>query len=77
MYALLGEEAAPYITQKGEKYHLDLKQINAKLLRRAGVRSVDISDHCTACNPDLYWSHRVVGNARGSQGAVIVCKERK
>lgn len=77
MYALLGEEAAPYITQKGEKYHLDLKQINACLLRRAGVRSVDISEHCTACTPDLFWSHRKVGSVRGSQGAIIVCKERK
>ncbi len=77
MYALLGEEAAPYITQKGDKFHLDLKQINAYLLRRAGVRSVDISNHCTACNPALYWSHRKVGSNRGSQGAIILCKERK
>ena len=77
MYALLGAEAAPYITQTGEKYHLDLKQINACLLRRAGVRSVDISALCTACNPELFWSHRKVGAARGSQGAIILCKERK
>lgn len=77
MYALLGEEAAPYITQKGEKFHLDLKGINAHLLRRAGILSVDISDHCTACNPELYWSHRKVGSNRGSQGAIILCKERK
>ena len=77
MYALLGAEAAPYITQAGEKYHLDLKQINACLLRRAGVRSVDISALCTACNPELFWSHRKVGAARGSQGAIILCKERK
>jgi YfiH family protein len=77
MYALLGEECTPYITKKGEKYHLDLKQINACLLRRAGVGSVDISTHCTACNPDLFWSHRKVGANRGSQGAIILCKERK
>ena len=77
IYALLGEETAPYITQKGEKYHLDLKQINACLLHRAGVRSVDISTHCTFCNPDLFWSHRKVGSNRGSQGAIIVCKERE
>ena len=77
MYALLGEEAAPYITQKGEKFHLDLKGINAHLLRRAGILSVDISDHCTACDPELYWSHRKVGSNRGSQGAIILCKERK
>ena len=77
IYTLLGEKCTPYITKKGEKYHLDLKQINACLLRRAGVRSVEISDLCTACNPELFWSHRKVGANRGSQGAIIVCKERK
>ena len=73
--ALIGAESAPYITQKGEKFHVDLKSVNACLLRRAGVLSVDISTDCTACRPDLYWSHRKVGNNRGSQGAIILCKE--
>ncbi len=77
MYALLGEEAAPYISQKSQKYYVNLKGINAHLLRRAGVVSIDISGSCTACRQDLFWSHRKVGNARGSQGAVIVCKEEE
>ena len=75
IFALLGAESAPYISQKGDKFFIDLKGVNACLLRKAGVSSVDISDHCTACNPDLYWSHRKVGNNRGSQGAIILCKE--
>lgn len=75
IFALLGAESAPYIAQKGDKFHVDLKGVNACLLRKAGVLSVDISDHCTACNPDLYWSHRKVGSSRGSQGAIILCKE--
>lgn len=77
MYALLGTAAAPYIAQKDDKYYVNLKAINAHLLRRAGVVSIDISERCTACRQDLFWSHRKVGNARGSQGAVIVCKEGK
>lgn len=72
----LGADLAPYISQTGEKYHIDLKKVNAHLLRRAGVRSIDISDRCTACDPALYWSHRKVGAQRGSQGAIIVCKEK-
>ena len=75
IFALLGAESAPYISQKGDKFFIDLKGVNACLLRKAGVSSVDISDHCTACNPDLYWSHRKVGSNRGSQGAIILCKE--
>ena len=66
-----------FLTEKNGKFHMDLKEINAHLLRRAGVQSIDISTHCTACSPDLYWSHRKVGARRGSQGAIIVCKERK
>ncbi len=77
IFALLGAESASYITQKGDKFHVDLKGVNARLLAKAGVRSVDISNHCTACNPQLYWSHRKVGSNRGSQGAIIVCKEKE
>ena len=75
IFALLGAESATYITQKGDKFHIDLKGVNACLLHKAGVRSVDISTACTACDPDLYWSHRKVGSNRGSQGAIILCKE--
>ena len=75
MIAAFGEEAKQFITQKGEKYHLDLKEINAMVLRRAGVQHIEISDACTMCTPDRFWSHRVTKGERGSQGAIIVCKE--
>jgi YfiH family protein len=73
--AAFGEEAAPFIEKRGEKYHLDLKAINALVLRRAGVRHIEISEDCTMCQPDRFWSHRYTKGARGSQGAVIVCTE--
>lgn len=75
MRQAFGEEVDAFITRKGEKYHLDLKQINALVLRRAGVAHIDISDDCTMCQPDRFWSHRFTKGERGSQGAVIVCKE--
>lgn len=75
MTAALGEEAAPYITQTGSKYHLDLKAINALFLKRAGVTHIEISTCCTACEPERFWSHRVTRGNRGSQGAIIICKE--
>ncbi len=73
----LGAEAKPFIYQKGEKYYVNLKEMNALWLRRAGVQSIAVSDACTACRPDLFWSYRRVGNARGSQGAIILCKEKE
>ena len=75
MLASYGDEAKAYIRSKGDKFYLDLKAINALSLRRAGVQHIEISDHCTMCQPHRYWSHRITGSQRGSQGAIIVCKE--
>lgn len=71
----LGEPAQQYIRQEGSKYYVNLKEMNALFLRNSGVSQIEISTHCTACRPDLFWSHRVTGGKRGSQGALIVCKE--
>ena len=73
--AAFGEEAGEFIRKKGEKYLLDLKAINAMVLRRAGVRHIELSDACTRCTPDVVWAHRVTKGDRGSQGAIIQCKE--
>ena len=75
--AVLGEEAEAFIVPSGEKYRVDLKGVNAALLRRAGVRHIEISDACTACEPRRFWSHRRVGNDRGSLAAIIVCEGGK
>ena len=75
MVAALGEEALSHIRPSGNKYYVNLKTLNALWLHRCGVRSIAISSDCTACQPRRFWSHRKVGKNRGSQGAVIVCKE--
>ena len=77
MVAALGEEAKPHIRQVGSKYYVNLKEINGCFLRRAGLRHIDISTDCTACQPDRFWSHRVTRGQRGSQGAVIVCGRKE
>lgn len=77
MIAAYGEDIQTFIRQKGEKYYPDLKGINAYALRQAGVRNIEISDCCTWCESERFWSHRVTGGNRGSQGAVITCKEGK
>ena len=69
-----GNEAKQFIRKEGEKYRVDLKAVNALALRRAGVTDIEISDECTMCRPDRFWSHRITGASRGSQGALIVCK---
>ena len=75
MVAAFGQEANAFIRREDNKYYVNLKEMNALSLRRVGVRHIEVSDKCTMCRPDRVWSHRVTGSARGSQGAVIVCKE--
>ena len=69
------EPAKALIEKRNEKYYVNLKEVNALDLRTAGVESISVSDCCTVCQSHRFWSHRVVGNNRGSQGAIIVCKE--
>lgn len=75
MYLSYGMEVETWIRRRGDKFLLDLKQINALSLRRAGVRHIDIDESCTVCQNQRFWSHRYTGGQRGSQGAVIVCRE--
>ena len=70
-----GAEAEAHIRTVGDKYYVNLKEINALSLRRAGVMRIEISDACTACQPHRFWSHRVTQGQRGSQGAIILRKE--
>ena len=75
MIEAFGPEAEQWIRQSGDKYYVNLKEINALALRRVGVTQIEISVACTMCRPGVFWSHRVTRGQRGSQGAIIVCKE--
>ena len=75
MIAALGKEAETFIRPAGEKYYVDLKGINARILEEAGVGQVEVSRLCTHCDETLFWSHRRTGSLRGSQEAVIVAGE--
>jgi len=56
------------------KYFIDLKEANNLLLKKAGLIDITISDECTSCLSDKYWSHRKTKGQRGSQAAVIVIR---
>lgn len=73
--AAFGDAVEAYIEKRGEKYFPDLKAINAFALRRFGVRHIELSDACTYCQSGRFWSHRATKGERGSQGALIVCRE--
>lgn len=75
MVEAFGREAEAFIRAAGGKYYVNLKEITALALRRSGVEHIEISEDCTMCQHEKYWSHRYTGGHRGSHGAIIVCKE--
>ena len=74
LLSAFGREIAPLIREQDGKFYPDLKKINQLALQNAGVSHIAISTDCTMCQPHRFWSHRVQGLQRGSQGAIIVCK---
>lgn len=60
-FNFLGKARQDYIAKsKGEIYYLDLKGINAYLCEQSGVpvEHIEISELCTYCNKDLFYSYR-------------------
>lgn len=63
-------DIAPFITRKNGKPHPNLKAVNAMQVLEAGVGQVDVTEWCTACHPEIFYSHRQSGGKTGRQGAL-------
>lgn len=72
----LGYGSADFIVPRGDRFMVNLKEINRLLLIRAGIpaENISVSDECTSCLSEKYWSHRVTGGVRGSQASIIMLK---
>jgi polyphenol oxidase len=71
----VGEEVSePFRDRFGDDVlwgrYLDLRTSAERALRAAGVERVDHIDHCTACEPETFFSHRRDRGATGRQGAI-------
>lgn len=62
-----------YYSCKGEKYFLDLPSANKYQTLSLGVpeENIWISDECTYCNPDKFYSYRYARGSTGRQAAFI------
>lgn len=72
-----GDTAEPYIRDdKNGKYHVSLQGLNLLTLRECGIPddNITLSDECTCCKSDFYWSHRKTGGVRGTMAAIITLK---
>ena len=54
-------------------WRCDLRQMNKEFLISCGVLAgnIEISDECTCCSPEKYFSHRYTGGVRGTMLSVI------
>jgi purine-nucleoside/S-methyl-5'-thioadenosine phosphorylase / adenosine deaminase len=77
-YEVGDEVARPYAERFGEDVvnggKLDLWTSCERALRAAGVEEVERVDLCTRCNPELLFSYRRDGLARGGQGVIGVVR---
>ncbi len=51
--------------------HFDLPEANRRNLLNAGVNHIELSEYCTACRTDLFFSHRAEKGRTGRFGTVF------
>ncbi|MBR5095422.1 MAG: peptidoglycan editing factor PgeF [Oscillospiraceae bacterium] len=69
-----GDTEGLFIPRPDGKALVDLRGANARRLLQLGLREehIDLSEECTMCSHEKYWSHRYTKGIRGSQAACIV-----
>lgn len=62
-----------FLRQSGDGTHLDMKRLNAHHLESCGVQPsrIEVSPHCTICEPETFHSFRREGERSGRMMAVI------
>ena len=68
-----------HLTFAERKFLVDLRGVNSRRLRQLGLPEdhIDISEECTFCSHDKYWSHRYEKGLRGGQAACIMIPDRE
>ena len=61
------------LTVNNNSYYIDLADINRQILISSGVKpcNIIVSDLCTCCNTELFYSHRGQGAKRGIFASVL------
>ena len=66
-----------FYKKENGKYQLNLWHANEAVFEEAGIlkEHMAVTNLCTHCNPDLLFSHRTTGNARGNLSAFLALQE--
>jgi YfiH family protein len=76
---LQGKEAETMLKTAGDgKANLDLKEINRQIMIKAGILPIriELTEWCTGCRRDLFFSHRKEGGMTGRMASWIGIRER-
>ena len=65
-----------FYQKENGKYQLNLWKANEEVFLESGIKkeNIAVTNVCTHCNPDLLFSHRTTGNARGNLSALLTLK---
>jgi len=66
-----GQEAEQFFIRKGRSLHLNLWEANRYNLLKAGVAHIEVSEICTGCHPEMWYSHRVENSKTGRFGVLM------
>lgn len=65
-----------FYRKENGKYQLNLWKANEEVFLEAGIAKehIAVTNVCTHCNPEILFSHRTTGNARGNLSALLALK---
>lgn len=68
---------ALFYEKKDGKYQLNLWEANRVILTEAGVlpEHLSVTDLCTCCNPEFFYSHRASHGKRGNHAGFLMIRE--
>jgi YfiH family protein len=80
---LIDMNAAPEALQKvlqpkaNQKYMLNLQELNRNIIEKAGIlsSSIEVTELCTSCRTDVFFSHRQENGATGRMAGWIAMRQ--
>lgn len=62
-----------WFVQKDNKYYIDLWKVIKNMFLNIGIppHNITVTDLCTKCNCDIFFSHRATNGKRGSMAGII------
>lgn len=69
-------DKAYFYDENSKKYYIDLKLINKIILEESSVKNIDITDYCTSCSNDVFFSYRKENGHTARHSAVLKIRNK-